>query len=197
MSDFVFKNLSVKLFPAEGEAADECACCSYICQGDSQVACRDPSVVAGCGAANCTNITPGGCGNCTNVTPGVLCLNNCTRNATPVVCAWNCSNMVSPVCACSILSNPGCICSVLGAEPTKIMGPEGAREPDPRAGLAVMKRALRQRLTEIEEQERQLEATAKPTTVEEIDHVRSQLLAAVAELDEQRAAMEGGPSQPA
>ena len=192
MSDFVFRNLSVKLFPAEGEAADDCACCSYICQGDSQVACRDPSVVVVCGAANCTNVTQGGCGNqCSNFASCANCSN--------VPSCVNCSNFSNPACFnCSNMPSFDCICSVLGAEPTKLLPADGGRiGPDPRAGLAEMKRRLRQRLTEVEEQERQLEAAAKPKTVEEIDRVKSHLLAAVAELDEQRAGMEDGPAQPA
>jgi hypothetical protein len=66
------------------------------------------------------------------------------------------------------------------------------RTGDPRAELGVLKARLRQEFAAVEADEQRLAASAKPRSVEEVDALKVQLLAAVEELDQQRAEMEGG-----
>jgi hypothetical protein len=60
------------------------------------------------------------------------------------------------------------------------------------AQLATLKEGLQTRIARIEARERYLAEAAKPASVQQIDDLKAQLLAAVAELDEQRAQVEGG-----
>ena len=195
MSEFVFRNLSIKLFPAEGEAGeDECPCCTYICMGDSQLACLDPSVPRRAMRArracrnNCTlPPTGGGCGNECSFSPTEPeCRTGCTYRDTIGECFDICTYIAT---FCEPCSTPGTY-FIVPEDP----GRRGAG--DIRAELAVAKRRLRQRLAMVEQQEQQLEAAAKPRTIEEIERVRAQMVAAVSELDEQRARMEGGRPEP-
>lgn len=160
MSDFVFKNLSLKLLPEEGVARQaDCKCCSF---------------VVGCG--NCTDVTCGPCTNtctnCTNCTHGPTC-GACTNSATHDPCGG---------CTCDQFTNP------IITKPDANQMPIG----DIRAELAAHKERLRQGLAQVEEQELELEARGKPRSLEEIDQLKSHLLEAIAELDEQRAQMESG-----
>lgn len=202
MSEFLFRNLSVKVFPAE-EAADREGCpdCSYVCVGDSQFACREPSVV--CQLA-CSNVaTPIGCNfDCSRVV-SQPCGLNCSNLPTPGGCELDCSRVVSNPCGFTCTNNPtpDCACSsprctLAGDNPTILIADPGGRVGDARSQLAVLKDRMRRNLAAVEAAEQELEAAGRPKTVEEIDAVRSHLLAAVAELDEQKAEMEGRRSGP-
>ena len=76
---------------------------------------------------------------------------------------------------------------------TNVVIPAGA---DIRAELASLKADLQRRMAAVDARQQEAENAAKPTSVEQIDDLKSQLLAAVAELDEQRAQMEGGGQMP-
>lgn len=192
MSEFRFKNLSVRLFPAEAQAArEECTCCSYV------VGCGPctNTVTVDCGP--CTNTVTVDCGPCTN-TISVVC-GPCS-NAVSFNCGI-CSNVTCGRCTNTATIDPGCFCSVLGAEPTKVMAPFpvrrfAGRAGDVRAELAALKTHLQQALADVEANERQMESAARPRTVEEIDQLRAQLMDAVAELDEQRAQLEKDTPRP-
>lgn len=154
MSEFMFRNLSVKLFPAAGEARQ---------------ACRDGPATQAC--SPCTQL-------CTGTIPP-RCEHGCTiEPSIPIV--------IDPVCR-SPVSTPGFVDTT-----TNIILPAG----DLRTELAALKDALRRSLAVVEAGEQNLEAPAKPTSVEEIDRLKSHLLDAVAELDERRAGMQGEGSAP-
>jgi len=56
--------------------------------------------------------------------------------------------------------------------------------------LAALKEQLHQALARVEAEEKQLAEMAKPQTVEEVDQLKSQMLEAVAELDQRRGELE-------
>jgi hypothetical protein len=63
---------------------------------------------------------------------------------------------------------------------------------DIREELALLKANLQKHMAAVDAKLDEVEKAAKPTSVEQIDALKSQLLAAVAELDQQRTQMEGG-----
>ena len=67
---------------------------------------------------------------------------------------------------------------------------------DVRDELATLKNDLQRKIAAVDARMQEVENAAKPTSVEQIDDLKSQLLAAVAELDEQRAQLEGGGEAP-
>jgi hypothetical protein len=157
MSEFMFRNLSVKLYPAEG---------------DARRVCLDPSTIV--------NL----CGMCTLQTCGI--------------CTQGCTGTVPVVNWCQLVGTTPIVC---GAD-----GPTGYQDAhtnlvipavgDLRADLASLKEVLRQQLAAVEVREQQVQAAAKPKSVEEIDQLKSQMQAAMAELDEQRAQLQGGTAAP-
>jgi hypothetical protein len=91
------------------------------------------------------------------------------------------------------ITDQACAPGTIPCDPFTNIVPLKADEVDGiRGRLVARKEQVRQYLGEIEAGERYLAAGGKPGTVEEIDQLRQQLLAAVAELDEQRAQLEGG-----
>jgi hypothetical protein len=155
MSEFVFKNLSVKLFPAEGEARPlegDCIDCSRECT--NAFTCGPCTDIPTCAAHPAT-------AECEDPVPGHPCDRGCAPGTIP------CDDFTNIV-------------------------PIKADVGDILARVAARKEQVRQYLGEIEAGEWQLRARVQPRSVEEIDLLRSQLLAAVAELDEQRAELEGG-----
>ena len=199
MSEFVFKNLTVKLMPEAETPGDvptpDCAACSAF------VSCGVPSINCGfCSVAVSCRVPSLNCGICS------------------VAVSCKCTNLVSVVCdACSrFVSCPGC--SLVITDPCwrgtvvcpggTIVCPGGTidcgitRDPcggswidpidigDIRKELGQLKTQLRLQLQQVEQQEAQLAEASKPKTVEEIDRLKEQLLNAVAELDEQRKQMQ-------
>ena len=156
MSEFMFRNLSVKLFPVEGEA---------------RRACEDQAtLVEQC--TPCTNL-------CTGTVPPACEHQGCTREPSiPIAVGPKCDGPGT---------SPGYVDTV-----TSLILPAG----DVRTQLAVLKASLQRNLAVVEARERDLETVAKPTSIEGIDRLKAQLLDAVAELDEQRARMQGGGSAP-
>ena len=67
---------------------------------------------------------------------------------------------------------------------------------DVREELATLKADLQRKMAAVEARQQEVENAAKPTSVEQIDDLKSQLLAAVAELDDQRRRLEGGGQAP-
>lgn len=159
MSEFVFRNLSVKLFPAEGQPRP------------FEGGCED-SRVMDCDACSteCTNMFT--CGPCTD-TP------TCGDHPATAECV-------------DALTDEACARGTIPCDSFTNIVPLKADVGDIRTRVAARKEQVRQYLGEIEAGERYLESGGKPGTVEEIEQLRSQLLAAVAELDEQRAELEGG-----
>jgi hypothetical protein len=155
MSEFMFRNLSVRVYPAAG---------------DVRRICLDPSTVV--------NMCNG---------PSTI-VNVCNG-----ICSLGCT-MTQPYDWCQLVQTFPIVC---GAD-----GPTGYRDAhtnivfpavgDARAGLASLKEALQQQLAAVEAQEQQMQAAARPKSVEEVDQLKSQMQAAMAELDEQRARLQGG-----
>jgi len=182
MGDFVFKNLSVKLLPAEGDApqgdADrgECACCSYV------VGCGD---TGGCG---CTRTVT--CGECTGTPTCRGCTNSpCTQGETCGACTQGCTECTDNPTNCTDCGACSCSGTIdIVSEPEF----DVRRVGDVRSELAAHKERLRQAISQVEDEERKLETRGKPQSIEEIDQLRSHFLDAIAELDEQRGKLESG-----
>jgi hypothetical protein len=200
MSEFSFKNLSVKLFPEVALAEDAalvCECCSFQ-MGCGDCTCTDTPTVPECGV--CTD-TPTGpeCGACTETeTCGA-----CSVGETGTPCegptddCFPCTDF-DPSIRCSdetCLEDTGCHHSVPivvrppGVEDAPVGGP---RPPDVIMGeLRLLRAELRQAMGLPPEREEEAEAPGKPRTVEELDRLRAALVGAVAELDEHRGRIEG------
>jgi hypothetical protein len=177
MSEFMFKNLSVKLMPAEGEAVKE-QCASGPACG---LNCSNVPSVAAC-TLNCSNVPsiPACTLNCSNVPSAPACTLNCSQAYSVDLYPWWTCNCTSPVTyvICGGFSNDQ-------------LNPRNATV-DPATELAALKEQLRQVGSAIQAAEQRITPAGRPRTVEEIDQVKSRLLEAVAELDDQRAQMEGG-----
>ena len=216
MAEFVFRNLSVKLMPESQKklsGGGQCPGCTVIvsCQVCSRV-----SIPTGCGACSqfvsvpcgpCSQLItmPTGCGPCSQIV-SIPC-GQCSQLITMPTGGGPCSQIVSIPCGqCSqLISDPCGPCSQVMSCPggsikcPAVSCPGGSRfeldrddiTVNPAEGLAVLKQQLQEALVEVEAQESALEAASKPKSVEEIDELKKQLLAAVEELDEQRAAFEG------
>jgi hypothetical protein len=169
MGDFVFKNLSVKLLPAEGEVpGDECGACTK---------CTDATFCANC--THCTECTD--CTICSAVTDCGNCT-NCTVCSGTTDCG-ECTHCTAPTCGvCTCAANTDV---PIASEPFDV-----ARGGDLRSELAAHKQRLRQAIALVEEEERKLEERGKPRSIEEIDMLKAHFLEAIAELEEQRAKLE-------
>jgi hypothetical protein len=143
MTEFMFRNLSVRLFPADDEACADANTCTP-----------------------CTHLITGPPESCDHTCFGMPSI--------PIT--------VKPICD-SAATNPGYVDTT-----TKLISPVFG---DARTELGRLKDDLRRQLAAVEATERGLVAAARPTTVEEIDTLKSHLLATVAELDEQRAQLSG------
>lgn len=183
MGEFVFKNLSVKLLPAEGDAPQgdgrDCACCSYVvgCNGATDAGC-------GCTRSPCTESPT--CRGCTNnpCTNGPTC-GQCTNDVTCGICTRGDSMSGCSSCSCA-----GTIDIV--SEPEF----DVKRTGDIRSELAAHKERLRQAIAQVEDEERKLETRGKPQSIEEIDQLKTQFLDAIAELDAQRGRLATGEEPP-
>jgi hypothetical protein len=154
MPEFMFRNLSVKLFPAE----------------DDRTACADATTVVDCSPFQTQ------CG-CTNLCTGTFS------------CRQLCSATPSQMIACDPTSRSP---TIQGPHTELVFRADAASS---REELAALKRDLRAQLADVEAMEQSLEDAGKPSTVDEIDGLKEQLLAAVAELDEHRARLTGAPSE--
>jgi hypothetical protein len=162
VSEFMFRNLSVKLFPSgtDGPAG----------AGGSP----DPPIFQCVPCSQLSAVTLVGCIPCTQTpTPLVVCNPGtgfpryCQGTSTP----------------CDGSHFPGA-----GGDRGNLVFPAFAQSHEQ---LAQLRSQLQQSLAVVEAQQQEIEKAAKPRTVEEIDNLRSQLLGAVAELDAQRAQMTG------
>jgi hypothetical protein len=143
VSQFVFRNLSVKVFPAAAAAEDR--------------ACSDESV------------TVVGCTPCTELCTGTyrVCDDLCTHlESIPIV--------VGPYC-----NGPGTSPGYVDTHTNIILG-----AGDPGAELASLKQSLRVAMSAVEAAEQKAQSGEGLSAVEGIDRLRSELLGAVAELDE-------------
>ena len=173
MPEFMFRNLSVKLYSAGGDAGQACGA------GTSQQAVfrNFGGCWNGCSApATYVRVF------CDPDSHIQLC-----GDATTFLCDWPSRP------ACDPPSLPACDAPTVQrsyVDPlTQVVIPAGS---DIREELATLKATLQRSMAAVEARQQELENTAKPRSVEQIDDLKSQLLAAVAELDEQRARMEGG-----
>lgn len=192
MAEFVFRNLSVKLMPESQKklsGGGQCPGCTVIvsCQVCSRV-----SIPTGCGA--CSQFVSVPCGPCSQLITMPTGCGPCSQIVS-IPCG-QCSQLISDPCGpCSqVMSCPGgsIKCPAVScAGGSRFELDRDDITVNPAEGLAVLKQQLQEALVEVEAQESALEAASKPKSVEEIDELKKQLLAAVEELDEQRAAFEG------
>jgi hypothetical protein len=167
MSEFLFRNLSVKLFP-EAALADElvCVCCSYQYQCDGCTLCTGGETRPPGMCTPCTDIPDTDCGPCTG---------GCTDTAPP--CGID-----------SCETGTHCIDSVTVA----VLARRSAAVV--RGELEYLRAELRQVLGRPLEEDRRA-TVAEARSVEEIDRLREVLLGAVAELDQRRAEIEANPPE--
>jgi hypothetical protein len=187
MSEFMFKNLAVKLFPTTGGATG-----ATPCAGTSAAVCRPPTSL--CHVPSFCHVA---CSQTVSMCQGPLSVMCCIASHAVSGCTGACSVLVSAPCfgpsACGQISAAcqasvkcpgGSACGGSIVEPDQPAG-------DARAELAALKEQLRQALAEVEASEAALAEAGKPQTVEQVDMLKDQLMQAVAELDERRAELEG------
>ena len=182
MPEFMFRNLSVKLYPA-GQACGP---------GTSQqVAFRSPIECCDCSTPAVLSYGPAFCDPTSQIQrcgSGSMFFCDYPSNS-PTNRQPNC-DLPSYYFACEAPTIPKSYVDPL----TNVVIPAGA---DIRAELASLKADLQRKMAAVDARQQEVENAAKPTSVEQIDDLKSQLLAAMAELDEQRARMEGGGQAPA
>ena len=179
MPEFMFRNLSVKLYPAAGATGQVCG------SGASQPAVFRINPFAA--ATRCYD----GC----SVQAGSLVTVYCDPSSKIQYCVQGtgifCDAPSLPPCD----NYPGCDPPTLG-----YVDPAGQvvlpARGDVRSELATLKADLQRKMAAVEARQQEVENAAKPTSVEQIDDLKSQLLAAVAELDDQRTRLEGGGQAP-
>jgi hypothetical protein len=174
MGEFMFKNLSVKLLPVEGERPGDCGDCTDCTR------CTAPTACGNC--TNCTECT--NCTICTGVTDCGRCT-NCTNCSGTTDCG-SCTHCTDPTCG---------VCTCAGGTDVPIVSEPfdvGRRGGDLRAELAAHKERLRRVIARVEEEERKLEERSRPQSIEQIDELKARFVEAIAELDEQRAQLEAG-----
>jgi hypothetical protein len=161
VSEFMFRNLSVKLSPAPANVpgdgavpvqdAHHCSPCTHLCTA---------TVVACCGCSAYQSIT----------------IVWDTKSPGTFYCDYT-SNVCDPGYGFDT-NFPG-------------TGTDGLQQ------LAQLRSHLQRSMAVVDARQQEAENAARPKSVEEIDNLKSQLLAAVTELDEQRAQMTGGQPAPA
>lgn len=124
---------------------------------------------------------------CTRFTEGTICV-GCTCTCT------ECTECTGRTCtACSNCTGcTGCTrtcqcsgCSIVTCEPFASRGPVEAIAAQPET-LAQLKEQLKQALERVEEQERALDESMMPQTVDEVDQLEAKLQAALEELRARR-----------
>jgi hypothetical protein len=197
MSEFVFKNLSVKLLPDPALAADEplCVCCSYEVECGECSLCTDgPTQPPECGPCTDTPTGPPECSPCTQTpTDCGVCTDGPTDDCFPCTdfegTGAPCFGPVSrPECRSDSACEDGTHC----IDTIDIVLPRRSLDVV-RGELAILRAELRRTLGGrlVEEQRLNVEGAQ---SVEEIDQLRDALLGAVAELDQRRTEIEAGPS---
>lgn len=128
---------------------------------------------------------------------------DCTPWFTYVQCVMACSDnpSVPQICGSPDTTDGYCVDNTQGEcdlasraggfidDRTNVIIPPGT---DIGAELSRLKVSLQRKVDAVDARIAEVANAAKPRSVEQIDDLKSQLLAAVAELDEQRAQMEGG-----
>jgi hypothetical protein len=196
MSEFVFRNLSVKLLAADDGPV--CICCSYEYQCNECSQCTDSPTAPPCDP--CTQSATVECGECTN---GPTC-DACTAGDT-----GGCEGPTDDCFPCTDFEGTGgCLCSDTDrgeCEAESCMDNTGCFNtitifvegdaPSPRSSdqilgeLNILRDELRRTLGVSEEAVARV-PRRRPSSVEEIDQFKAELLDAVAELDQQRAELE-------
>lgn len=180
MPEYMFRNLSVKVYPADRDI--QWACVDRTTQL-VQIDCSPFQTACGC-TQYCTG-TYQQCHNHTCFDPGSPTVAiPCDQRSHLLWCDPTSAHPCGPD------SRMGSFVDDL----TNVIIPPGT---DIRQELAQLKGTLQRKMAAVDARQRDFENAAKPRSVEQIDELKSQLLAAVAELDEQRAQMEGGGQAPA
>jgi hypothetical protein len=168
MPDFMFRNLSVKLYPVETHDVGNCT------DRTTQVDCWPFQTQCGC--TNLCTMTHVPCGPHTCYAPTV-----------PIACDPDSHQFV-----CNGATNP-CGPDSQGIafvdQESRVIIPPGA---DPREQLELLRANLQRSAAAVDARLEEVQQAARPTSVEQIDALKAQLLAAVDELDQQRAQLAGG-----
>jgi hypothetical protein len=167
MPDFMFRNLSVKLYPAVS--------------GTAGFGVGQPAYPPGCSPFQ----TQCGCTAYLTWT-GMGCLATCHATITDLTGQLMCN---PPTFVCAPDSKVG---AYVDPE-SRVVIPPGA---DPREELELLKSTLQRSMSAVDARLAEVKKAAQPTSVGQIDALKSHLLAAVDELDQQRAQLEDGGQAP-
>ena len=193
MSEFAFKNLTVKLMPADDTPQPDCAQCSvFVTCGSCSVltSCHCSKIISICGVCS-THVSCFNCSQLVSVCGDCSVAVSCFGCSIQVSVCDPCTRLISIICQitndclvsihCGISINCGGTIGCGGS----IYNPElGIGEI--RQELGKLKEQLRSALAQVEANEAHIEETSKPASVDEIDALKAQLMSAVKELDEQR-----------
>lgn len=193
MSEFVFKNLSVKLFPDEALAEGAvCVCCSYDVQCDECSHCTDSPSEVPCNP--CTEAGTVDCGACTmGITEDGGPCKPCTGQITDD--CFPCTDFDTSPCFGPLSHDPGLCDANSCQQDTDCLDTIPLILPARRSvaviadELALLRTELRQTLGRSAEEERR-STVEEAESVEEIDRLKAALQGAVAELDERRSQLE-------
>lgn len=197
VTEFMFRNLSVKVFAEAADDGPVCDCCSYVIECGSCSECTDgPTAPPECGP--CTDTPTVDCDACTDFETIPEC-GVCTD--TPTNECFPCSDFEgtgAPEClGDTCQDDTHCINTLLILLPPPDDPGRGVRAvraaADVRREMELLKRELRAAMT-LEPDVEPIGSSGRPETLEEVDRLRHVLLEAVAELDERDRAIRGGPS---
>jgi hypothetical protein len=198
MSEFVFRNLSVRLFPVSDQAVGAvCTCCSFAFECDACSECTDgttappcegPTVDPGGGGCGESGCGPTGCGESCDISPcgGLASIDPCGASFPP--CEHDevttCFEESQILCHLPAADEPG-----RGHRPLEVIqGELDLLRVELRAALGLPPDPDPHR-------RRHAEPIAEPAA-EQLDEVRAALLDAVAEIDERGRERDAGrPSE--
>lgn len=191
---FKIKDLMIAVLPERGGGGAGYQGCRAGCSMPSKCeGCSMPSKCGGCsmpsecGACtyktcdvfSCIGIT-GGPQTCFAAESGCGCSrggNSCQGCSTPSCGFLGCTG--GSFCAASCPGITGCNDTCPGVTLTIILRPDIPADPE---GLAILKEQLKRTLTQVEIQERVIEESLKPQTIEEVEQLEKKLTEALSEL---------------
>jgi len=209
MSEFVFRNLSVKLFPeVAANAGQVCECCSYVVHCDDCSLCTEgPTTPPAC--EPCTENPASDCGQCSTGATDFPCggASDCGPSCGDTGACFPCTEFGTIPCRdgtvnCEFDSfgqGTGCLDTITiflpGDEGEVVAGGEVAQPAIEPRSLDVVQRELAMLRAELRaamaRHRAEGPALGAPAGVDEMDRLRGALLEAVEELDERRGT--GGP----
>lgn len=183
---FKVRDLMIAVLPESGggEAPQQLVCNPTLAGCTRCTACTDCTRCTGCTCSACSNCTGcTGCTPCSDCTGCTGCTNGCT-NCTYTACGGG-SCGCTGASGCNLCSTACTVCTDLTCGGFASKGPLEGIAAQPEA-LAQLKEQLRQAMAQVEEQERALDESMLPQTIDEVDQLEAKLQAALEELRARR-----------